>query len=172
MAYRVKYEVVRGTTHRVMTPMEFMARLAALVPPPWIPLVRYHGVLAPNSPWRAVVVPGPRPKTAAHKALAHPHEGNTEEKTQDRGVSGASPAPSAGRHSARRSTQERLDWATLLHRVWGVDARPCPRCGEAMRFIAVITDRAVIVRILEHLGLPADEPRAARARDPTWDFAV
>ncbi len=48
----------RGQTHRIMEPMEFMARLAALVPPPRHPLVRYHGVFAPNSPWRAVVVPG------------------------------------------------------------------------------------------------------------------
>jgi hypothetical protein len=31
----------RGRTHRVMSPMEFMARLAALIPPPKIPLVRY-----------------------------------------------------------------------------------------------------------------------------------
>jgi hypothetical protein len=44
----------KGRTHRVMTPMDFMARLAALVPPPKIPLVRYHGVFAPRSSWRAV----------------------------------------------------------------------------------------------------------------------
>jgi hypothetical protein len=31
----------RGRTHRVMTPMEFMGRLAILVPPPYFPLVRY-----------------------------------------------------------------------------------------------------------------------------------
>src|SRR5438552_804248 len=33
----------RGRTHRVMSPMAFMARLAAVIPPPKIPLVRYHG---------------------------------------------------------------------------------------------------------------------------------
>ncbi|XXX36671.1 transposase [Sorangium sp. So ce117] len=42
----------RGRTLRVMNPMEFMARLAALIPPPKIPLVRYHGVFAPRSSWR------------------------------------------------------------------------------------------------------------------------
>ena len=42
----------RGRTHRVMSPMEFMARLAALIPPPKIPLVRYHGGFAPRSSWR------------------------------------------------------------------------------------------------------------------------
>jgi len=60
----------------------------------------------------------------------------------------------------------RLDWATLLRHVWGVDALVCPRCDGRMRFIAVIRDRAVIERILLHLGLPHAPPRAARARDP------
>jgi Putative transposase len=33
-------------TDLVMTPVEFLARQASLVPPPRIPLVRYFGVLA------------------------------------------------------------------------------------------------------------------------------
>jgi hypothetical protein len=60
-----------------------------------------------------------------------------------------------------------MDWATLLHRVWDVDALKCPRCEGPMKFIATITDRAVIVRILTHLGLPAAEVVAAPAR--RWD---
>ena len=35
-----------GTTHIVLTPMEFMQRLAALVPRPQLHLIRFHGVLA------------------------------------------------------------------------------------------------------------------------------
>ena len=38
-----------GTTHLVLTPMEFMQRLAALVPRPRLHLIRFHGVLAPNA---------------------------------------------------------------------------------------------------------------------------
>ena len=37
-----------GTTHLRMTPLEFMQRLAALVPRPRLHLTRFHGVLAPN----------------------------------------------------------------------------------------------------------------------------
>jgi hypothetical protein len=44
----MKYPGRHGHTHRLMTPIEFMARLAALVPPPRFPLVRYHGTLAPH----------------------------------------------------------------------------------------------------------------------------
>ena len=42
----------RGSTHRVMSPVEFLARLAVLIPPPYFPLVRYHGVFAARSAWR------------------------------------------------------------------------------------------------------------------------
>ena len=46
-----------GTTHLVMLPLEFMQRLAALVPRPRLHLIRFHGVLAPNAKLRAQVVP-------------------------------------------------------------------------------------------------------------------
>jgi hypothetical protein len=46
-----------GTTHLVMSPLEFMQRLAALVPWPWLQLIRFHGVLAPNAKLRPLVVP-------------------------------------------------------------------------------------------------------------------
>jgi hypothetical protein len=38
-----------GTTHTVMSPLEFMERLAALAPHPRLHLIRFHGVLAPNA---------------------------------------------------------------------------------------------------------------------------
>ena len=38
-----------GTTHIVMPPLEFIQRLAALVPRPRLHLIRFHGVLAPNA---------------------------------------------------------------------------------------------------------------------------
>jgi UbiA prenyltransferase family/Putative transposase len=41
-----------GTTHHVMSLLEFMQRLAALVPRPRLHLIRFHGVLAPNANWR------------------------------------------------------------------------------------------------------------------------
>jgi len=38
-----------GTAHIVMSPLEFMQRLAALVPRPRLNLIRFHGVLAPHA---------------------------------------------------------------------------------------------------------------------------
>jgi hypothetical protein len=65
VAYRLKYVGRGGGKHRVMLPMEFMARLAALIPPPRYPLVRYAGVLGPHSVWRKDVVPRPRERPPA-----------------------------------------------------------------------------------------------------------
>ena len=46
-----------GTSHVVLSPMEFMGRLAALVPRPRVNLTRFHGVFSPNSKLREYVVP-------------------------------------------------------------------------------------------------------------------
>jgi len=193
VAWRLKQPGGRGEPHRIMEPMEFMARLAALVPPPRRPLVRYHGVFAPNSPWRVAVVPGPRPQELERrmKACAAMAKAATEAATgavgvtmaavaagaqgttTDAGVwdtaeaSGAAEVTGAAKPEKKALRAARIDWATLLHRVWGIDAMKCPRCEGPMKFIATITDRAVIVRILTHLGLPSVEVVAAPAR--RWD---
>ena len=52
----------------------------------------------------------------------------------------------------------RFRWAELLRRIFEVDPLTCPRCQGLMRIVAVITEPAVITRILAH---------RVRARDPT-----
>jgi hypothetical protein len=60
-----------GTTHLVLSPLEFMQRLAALVPRPRLHLIRFHGVLAPNAKLRSLVVPqGPEVEERATAAVA------------------------------------------------------------------------------------------------------
>jgi hypothetical protein len=56
-----------GTTHIKMSPLEFMQRLAALVPRPRLHLIRFHGVLAPNAGLRAAIVPGQKPSEHAEE---------------------------------------------------------------------------------------------------------
>ena len=79
-------------SHHVMTPMEFMQRLAALVPRPRLHLIRFHGVLAPNAKLRKAVVPVPP------TAVATPAQ---------EGDGATKPAGSA---------QRRMRWAQLLKR--------------------------------------------------------
>lgn len=52
VVYGLRKPRADGATHLVMEPAEFMEKLAALVPPPRMHLVHYHGVLGPNSKWR------------------------------------------------------------------------------------------------------------------------
>ena len=46
-----------SATHIILTPIEFMQRLVALVPRPRLHLIRFHGVLAPSAKLRPKVVP-------------------------------------------------------------------------------------------------------------------
>src|SRR5450432_423979 len=47
-----------------MAPLSLLCRLATSVPPPRFHTVKYAGVLAPASPWRARIAP--RPALAPH----------------------------------------------------------------------------------------------------------
>jgi hypothetical protein len=86
ISYRVKKVSRRRVTERVMTPVEALARLAAIVPPPRYPLLRFHGVLAPHHRWRTRVVPRPPARTRACKATAAGHH-------PEAAVAGCSPPP-------------------------------------------------------------------------------
>ena len=60
---RVRYKLKRpwphpgGMTELVLEPVEFLRRLAMLIPPQRAHLVRYHGVFAPNSKLRPQILP-------------------------------------------------------------------------------------------------------------------
>jgi hypothetical protein len=80
VVYQVKASRRGKATERVMTPLAFMARISALVPPPRHPLLRFFGVFAPNASWRAAELglkgkPDPDIFVVAAKQLGfEPHE--------------------------------------------------------------------------------------------------
>jgi len=59
-----------GTTHVILEPLDFLARLAALVPPPSQHQTRYHGIFAPHHALRAAITPAGRGRGAQHAAGA------------------------------------------------------------------------------------------------------
>jgi hypothetical protein len=63
----------------------------------------------------------------------------------------------------------RIDWATLLKRVYGVDALACP-CGGRLKFVEVVTEADRARHLLDQLGLDRTAPAVHRARSPTLDF--
>ena len=62
--YRFKQPFRDGTTHVVLDPLDFIARLAALVPRPRFNLTRFHGVFAPNCKHRERIVPRREPEAS------------------------------------------------------------------------------------------------------------
>jgi len=133
IGYTLKTPYRDGTTHVIFQPMDFIARLAAFVPPPRLNLTRFHGVFAPNSPWRARITPARR----------------------GRGAKPTKPTRTEDRTPAEQRSAMR--WAKRLKRVFQIDVETCPNCGGTVQIIASIEDPPVIERILTHLankGLP------------------
>lgn len=183
-----------------MTPLEFMARLVALIPPPRAPLIHFHGVFAPRFRDRNRVVPATLAADSGECGARTEGENHRMRRGADRdgaaspeGCYGKTPGvtnPSLGAPSlapfeadasiaARRpelvspagqerrafkSAPYRIDWATLLHRVYDVDALACP-CGGRLRFLELVTEPLAAREILTRLGLPAEarEPLSAAA---------
>ena len=54
---RLKRAWMDGTQHLEFSPIELLEKLAALVPPPRVNQILYHGVLAPRAKWRHVCIP-------------------------------------------------------------------------------------------------------------------
>jgi hypothetical protein len=123
--YQLKTPYRDGTTHVIFEPLDFMARLAALIPRPRANLTRFHGVFAPNSKHRALVTPSKRGKSAKRQ------------------IKGDERSP-VEQHAA-------MTWAQRLKRVFNIDISICEECGGAVRVIASIEDPDVIKQILSHL---------------------
>ena len=57
MIYQLKTPYENGTTRIVLDPLDFLSRLASLVPRPRTNLIRFHGVFAPNFKHRCMITP-------------------------------------------------------------------------------------------------------------------
>ena len=55
--YKLKTPYRNGTTPIVLDPLDFLSRLASLIPRPKIHFIRSHGVFAPNCKYRSLIVP-------------------------------------------------------------------------------------------------------------------
>ena len=136
-----------GTRAIVLSPMDLIARLCALVPPPYFHLTRFHGVFAPNATLRPQIVP----VRAPDPELDLPEQLLLFDKTGQRPAAPADPEPapsSPGRHP----------WAWLLKRVFKADVTVCPKCQGRMRITQVALTADDIGRILAHHGLGPRPP--------------
>ena len=148
--YALKTAYRDGTTHVVFEPLDFMAKLAALVPRPRTNLTRFHGVLAPNSRYREHITPTRSVKVK--KTITDEEADGREE-----------PDQTAGKRKG-------MCWAQRLKRVFNIDVSICSACGGPMKIIASIEDPFVIDKILCHLegrgGSQESATRRPGARAP------
>ena len=126
ISYELKTPYKNGTTHLVFEPLDFIARLAALVPKPRFHLTRFHGVFAPNSKHRAMVTREAKEKNGQSTAIEA-----SEDCEERRG---------------------KMSWAMRLKRVFNIDITVCRHCPRRVRIIACIEDAGVIKQILAHIN--------------------
>jgi hypothetical protein len=161
LAYRLKRPLADGRCCLYLSPLELLAKLAALIPPPRQHRTRYYGVLAPHARLRAAVVATAGPGEALASRLR-------EAAARMELVEAAAPPP------ASPSRRERYAWAILLARIYEVLPLVCPHCGQAMRLVAFVTEAASVRRILAHVGEETEPPALATSRAPPvgefdWD---
>jgi len=127
-------------------PKDVLARVVMHIPGPHRHTVRSYGA------YSSVVRARGQREAAAR--------GATQQTDASRPPPAAPPADPERRALRRR-------WAELLRRIFEVDPLLCPRCGETMRIIALITEPRVATKILRHLAAkPADQrgpPQASTA---------
>lgn len=138
---RLKTPYSDGTTHLLFSGLEFVEKLAALIPPPRIHLTRFFGCLAPHAKIRSQIIPK-KPQTSVQAPNS------------------ASPRLTASQLSRPKR------WAELLARVFDIDMQTCHHCGGPWKIIAAILEPHAIKSILTHLRLPDKPPDLAPSRIP------
>ena len=153
----------------MLTPLELIDRIAALVPPPRTHRHRYFGVLAPNSPLRAAATAFATP---AQQATVQAEPAITGLGAPGLATLGnAVPIqPEPAEPVPLKRSQAHYLWAVLIARIYKVFPLLCPICGGQMRLIAFITHSANIRQILDHIGVDTEPPHISPSRGlPMWD---
>lgn len=121
-----------GASFASMSPESFIARLAALVPPPRFHLSRSYGVLSPRHRLHRIVAP-------------HDHRHDAPPSQLGLFVVQGTAASSATRgplfdQQLEPPTPSRIAWSKLLARVFSIDVTVCRKCKGPMRIVEAVTD--------------------------------
>jgi len=144
VSYRLKKRWSDGTSHIIYTQMEFMEKLAALVPPPRAHQVRFHGFLAPYAKVRS--------KLATSRKALKEKEAKDENTVETLNKAG------------------KMSWARLLKRVFKIDVSVCAKCGGKTKILSAVQDEKSIEKILTHLGLDPKPPPIKPAKQIVIGF--
>jgi len=132
--YRTKYNQYFGENIKLLSAVEFIALLTAHIPDKHKHLIRYYGIYSSRS----------KGKARADGSLVKFGFGMGKKDKPAPGSPG-NPAETITRQQAKSA------WARMIRKVYEVDPLVCPKCGERMRILAVITNQQEIRRIMEYL---------------------
>jgi len=150
-----------GRTALRLSALEFLDRLATILPPPRIHRHRYHGVFGPNAPLRPLVTERAREDNALAAQAPGPPLPLPAPPTAP------APQPEGGETRTPDTAPSRPSrWAALLARIYEVFPLICPTCQTPLTFIAFLTDPDPITQILAHIGEPTSPPLIHPARGP------
>ena len=149
----IKYELKSpwndGTTAVLFSKLEFLEKLASLVPYPHKNLIVYFGCLAPNHKIRSAIVP------STEEENKEKVEGNAEKKNDE-------------------CNSRYISWRDLLKKTWEIDLFVCQKCGGATSVIAFVTDPVELRKIMDHAGLlPIPPPDTIlENRQTTYEYVL
>ena len=153
VCYRLRRPYYTGQTEVVAEPVDFLRKLASLIPPPRQNQIRFYGLLTSQAYDRAKL-------EALLPLPIDEHRDEVSTKDKDAQTSDNAEVDQAASKAARMS------WAKLLARVFEKDVKLCPSCGGQRRIIAWIPEPEPIAKILNHLGLSTQVPAHKPARAP------
>ena len=151
LIYRLPKPRPHGQTVLTLTPLEFLDKLALLIPPPRKYRHRYQGVLAPNAALREAVTAFAGWPMGDNALLSYQESVDMEDLTNG--------------ESCTLSSTAYL-WAMLMARIYEILRLVCSQCSGEMAIIAFITEADPIHCLLHHIGEPATPPQIVPARGP------
>ena len=132
-----------------------MEKLSAIIPPPYKHQVNYYGCLSSHSNLRPLIIP--RQTAVSKDDAATKNEPPAADENQG--------GESLDSHKDEKTNKSSyIDWASLLKKVFKIDITVCPKCQGRMKVIAVINEKKIIKKILDHMGLGSDPPVVSPSR--------
>jgi hydroxymethylpyrimidine pyrophosphatase-like HAD family hydrolase len=131
--YKTKYNEYFKKNIKLFSAADFIAELTMHIPPKHKHLIRYYGLYSSRT----------RGKATRDGSLAKYGYTSTPQETP--GQDSDLEMENVSNKASRRS------WARLIQKVYEVDPLICPKCGHALKVMAVITEPHEVRKILECL---------------------
>jgi hypothetical protein len=133
--YQLKIPCRDGSTgdrrsHAIFEPLDFIARLAALVPKPRVNLTHFHDVFVRGGPRGAALAGRPAPNSRHRVKITRSLRNK------------AKRALPTEQEKTRAQKHQSMTWAQRLKRVFNIDIETCEQCVGAVKVIASIDKSA------------------------------